>query len=290
MRTACRILIAIALGHVATAAAQQQPVFRGGTDVVALDVTVQDGKNPVIGLGPRDFDVRDNGVPQVVTDVSYGRLPIDLRLVFDTSGSISDGQLQDYLHAMTEVTGALQPDDRCDIFAFSARMIDVAALQHPPVKIDLRRVEPNATSFFDMVSLSLITMPTPERRQLTIVMTDAADNASFFDESTLVDIAKRTDAVVYGVMPTIRTRGSVVLAERRMTAQLGPLTSATGGRVVPSTNGLAAALLTALDEFRRSYVVVYTATGVTRAGWHDLKVTIPKSPRYTIRARQGYMG
>lgn len=291
MTSVHRLLVAIVCAPVWVGLAQQQtPVFHGETDVVALDVTVQDGKNPVLGLGPRDFDVRDNGVAQTVTDVSYGRLPIDLRLVFDTSGSISDTQLQVYLQAMTAVTSALQPDDRCDILAFSARMIDAAALQHPPVKIDLQRAEPNATSFFDMVSLALITAPTFGRRQLTMVMSDGADNASFFDQRTLVDIAKRTDAVVYGILPTNTTRGSAVLAERRMTTQLAPLASATGGRVVASTNGLTAALLTALDEFRKSYVVVYTATGVVRSGWHELKVTVPKSRGYTVRAKQGYMG
>jgi VWFA-related protein len=271
-------------------APQQTPVFHGETDVVALDVTVQDGKNPVLGLGPRDFGVRDNSVPQLVTDVSYGRLPIDLRLVFDTSGSISDAQLQNYLQAMTAVTSALQPDDRCDILSFSARMIDAATLQHSPVTIDLRRAEPNATSFFDMVSLALITAPTPGRRQLTIVMSDAADNASFFDERTLLDVAKRTDAVVYAIAPTNKPRGAAVLAIKTLKDRLETLASTTGGTTIESNRDLSAALLAALDEFRKSYVVVYTATGVARPGWHDLAVTVRGSKKYTVRTRRGYVG
>ncbi|MFI5177594.1 MAG: VWA domain-containing protein [Vicinamibacterales bacterium] len=277
-----RVVLSAAIMLVQT----QAPVFRGGTDVVALDVTVQDGKNPVLGLKAADFDVRDNGVAQVVTDVTYARLPIDLRLIFDTSGSISPALLADYLRAMTQVTGALQPDDRCDIVAFSARVIEAAALQNPPVTIDLHRAEPNATSFFDAVSLSLITSPAPGRRQLTIVMSDADDNASFFDDAMLTDIAKRTDAVVYAITP-MKFRVMPDL-ERRLKARVNTLASLTGGRVIAADRDVAPAFLNALEEFRKSYVVSYTATGVAREGWHGVTVAVRGSKSYTVRARQGY--
>ena len=195
------LLVLVALAPTAWLAAEQGQVFRGGTDVVTIDVNVQDGKRPIAGLTAADFDVRDNGVRQVVTDVTYARVPIDLRLVFDTSGSISDDQLKAYLKTMVEVTGSLQPSDRCDIVSFAARIVDAASLQSPPIKIDLQRAEPNATSFYDAVSLSLITAAVPGRRQLTIVLSDADDNSSFFDQGTLIDTGRRTDAVVYAVLP-----------------------------------------------------------------------------------------
>ncbi|HUL71808.1 MAG TPA: VWA domain-containing protein [Vicinamibacterales bacterium] len=286
-----RVLVGMLIGPMAIVLAQQQaPVFRGGTDVVALDVTVQDGRTPVLGLKPSDFEVRDNGVPQVVTDVTYGRLPIDLRLVFDTSGSISEDQLQGYLRAMTQVAGALQSDDRCDIIAFSARVVEVAAQQHPPVKIDLHRAEPNATSFFDAVSLALITAPVPGRRQLTIVMSDGIDNASLFDQGMLADMAKRTDAVVYAISPAAQMPRPTVEKEKMTKDRLGLLASTTGGRIITADRDVAPAFLNALDEFRRSYVVVYTATGVKREGWHHVAIAVRGSTKYTVRARQGYMG
>ena len=179
----------------------QAPVFRGRTDLVTVGVNVQRGGKPVAGLTADDFEVYDNGVRQTISDLSYSRMPIDLRLVFDTSGSIDDTELRTYIRAMRQIALSLQPQDRCDIVTFSGRIVEAAALQAPPIKIDARRVHPDATSFFDAVSLALVTPPVFGRRQLTVVMSDADDNASFFDEAALTEIARRTDAVVYAVRP-----------------------------------------------------------------------------------------
>ena len=145
-----RLLLAVMLAVPLVALAEPQGqnlVFRGGTDLVTVDVNVNSGKKPVTGLRPEDFEVYDSGVRQVVTDVTYGRLPIDLRLVFDTSGSIDDVELQTYVRAMKQIAQSLQPQDRCDIVTFSRRIVEAAALQPPPVKIDARRVAGNTTSF-----------------------------------------------------------------------------------------------------------------------------------------------
>ena len=44
------------------------------------------------------------------------------------------------------------------------------------------------------------------------------------------------------------------------------------------------------DDFRTSYVLRYTPTGVEPGRWHDLKVELPNQRGVTIRARQGYHG
>jgi len=285
------LLLVLAVAPTAWLAAQGQPqVFRGGTDVVTVDVTVQDGKKPIASLTAADFEVRDNGVRQAVTQVTYARVPIDVRLVFDTSGSISDAQLKGYLKTMVDVTGSLQPDDRCDIVSFAARIVDAASLQSPPIKIDLHRAEPNATSFYDAVSLSLITAPVAGRRQLTIVLTDADDNSSFFDQTTLIDTGRRTDAVVYAVLPDTAGMRHNTVRDKMLQDRLSALTTLTGGRLMPADRDVTAAFLNAIEDFRKSYVLVYTATNVAHGGWHELKITVPKSPGYSVRAKQGYMG
>ena len=63
----------------------QSPVFSTKVEVVRVDALVTDGARPVLGLGPADFEVLDNGVPQAVEFVSYDQIPLNVVLAFDIS-------------------------------------------------------------------------------------------------------------------------------------------------------------------------------------------------------------
>jgi VWFA-related protein len=280
-------LVPIALAAVLWAAPQQAPPpFRAATHAVALDVAVFSGDRAVASLGADDFEVYDNGVRQTVTSVDRNVLPINLRLVFDTSGSISAADLEKHRRAMTMVASALRPDDRCEIVTFSGRIADAAAEQRPPVAITLRRGDAAGTSFFDAVSLAMITTPRTDRRQITIVLSDAHDNVSFFDEITMLEAARRTDAVVYAIMP-IESAAGVKLQPR-----LDALTLLTGGRVFQASrpDRIGHLMIDAIEEFRQGYVVRYTVNGVPVPGWHQITVRLRGNPPYSVRAREGYFG
>jgi VWFA-related protein len=264
-----------------------RPAFRAGTHAVAVDVAVFDGDRVVTSLGPSDFEILDNGVRQTISAVDSNLLPIDLRLVFDTSGSIRATDLEKYRRAMARVTAVLRPDDRCEIFTFSKHIADAARRQHPPVKITVQRPGADGTAFFDAVSLAMITIPALDRRHITIVLSDAEDNASFFDEETLVSAARRTDAVVYTILPP-----GVAPGDTPATARLKMLSLMTGGRLVRAQQDreMGNFIIDALEEFRQSYVVRYTLNGVPPEGWHRLTVNVRGSKNYTLRARDGYFG
>ena len=76
-------------------AAQQAPqvTFRSNADVVAVDVAVHDANKAVNALAIPDFELRDNGVVQTIASVTFGTLPIDVRLLVDLSSSIQRDQL-----------------------------------------------------------------------------------------------------------------------------------------------------------------------------------------------------
>ena len=279
------LLLVLATGTVGLLAQEAKPpVFRTTTDSVAVDVLVLDDGRPITALTADDFDVRDNGVRQKVTNVRANTLPLDLRLLFDTSGSITPEELERYRRAMNRVAEALRPDDRVEILTFSGRISEVVPLQHPPIRIITERHDRDGTSFFDAVSLSMVTRPQLERRQITIVLTDAQDNDSFFDKDTLYESARRTNAVVYGVLPT-------GLAEdvSRFAARLEMVSRVTGGRLVRSKwdAKMGDVIIKTLEEFRRGYVLNYTLEGVPLAGWHKLSVSVTRG-RYNVRAREGY--
>lgn len=263
-----------------------RPTFHGGTDAVPVPVAVFDGDRVVTNLTIHDFELRDNGVRQELTSADFNMLPVDLRLVFDTSGSISEDDLARYRRTMQQVASALEPHDRCEIIAFNARVAEAAARQSPPITIDLKRAGPDGTAFFDAVSLALVTVPTPDRRQITIVLSDALDNSSFFDEGALLDIARRTDAVVYTVLP-----GDPKLAHAVSSRRLEVLSRLTGGRMLRTPEQTVGSVMNdAIREFRHSYILRYELDGVKIDGWHKLEVRVRGANSYRIRAREGYFG
>ncbi len=67
---------------------------------------------------------------------------------------------------------------------------------------------------------------------------------------------------------------------------------ATGGGLY-QTEGLAEPTLfntfeKAFENFRQSYILRYSPRGVTRPGWHDITVTVPRDKSVQIKARSGY--
>ena len=112
-----------------------------------------------------------------------------------------------------------------------------------------------------------------------IVFSDGLDTASWLTADAVVDVAKRSDVVVYAV--------SVRSAQKP--DFLRDLTSTTGGRLleVEKTTNLDAIFLGVLEEFRRRYLVSYTPRGVAPTGWHRLEVRVKRNA--TVKARPGYL-
>ena len=260
----------------------QVPTFRAGGHGVTVPVAVFDRDRIVRNLTLQDFQIRDNGVEQVITSADLYALPIDLRLVFDISGSISESDLAHFLRTMRQVTDTLEPQDRCEIITFDSRIADAASLQHPPIKIALQRGGLDGPAFFDAVAVAMITTPTPGRRQITIVLSDAMDNTSLLDEKAMLEAARHTDAVVYTILP-----GDPNSSRPVSVARLQALALLTGGRLVLThESAVASAVIDAISEFRQGYVLRYVLTGVPIPGWHKLDVRVKGG--YRVRARQGY--
>jgi hypothetical protein len=303
-----RLLVAssLAASAIAVSAAPQQTVFRGTVDSVELDVAVMSGKKAVVGLTAADFEIRDNNVTQTILDVSREAQPVDVTLLIDISGSVTDRLLNAILRAAERVRKDLRKDDRLSLVSFNQRVREHLALK-PAGSVGRITVDKPAgmTAMYDAIAVSLATPPPLQRRQMVLLFTDGLDTMSFLDEEAVLDVAGRSRAAVFVVAAGIETR--------LPSAFFSKLTEATGGivQVVPflpvnivviqpgimgnvttsDADLLDAPFLRALEEFRTSYVLRYTLQGVKRAGWHDLSVKVVKpGTNYTVRARRGYIG
>jgi hypothetical protein len=133
------------------------------------------------------------------------------------------------------------------------------------------------------------------------------------DAATALAVARRTDAVVNIVLPAtddaadLEAHARLLSAPRgapatpvdlgavprrldgRVEAELAAIAAVTGGRVLEAAGGtMARAFRQALDEFRASYVLHYTPSGVALDGWHELVVRVNRAGNFDVRARRGY--
>jgi Mg-chelatase subunit ChlD len=85
---------------------------------IRVDVLVTEGGRLVRGLNAHDFDVRDDGVRQTVSQVELEQIPLNLILVFDTSGSVAGDRLRALLEAGKALLDGLRERDRVALLSF----------------------------------------------------------------------------------------------------------------------------------------------------------------------------
>jgi len=260
----------------------QTPIFSTKVEVVRVDALVTDGGRPVLGLGPADFEVLDNGVPQTVEFVSYDQVPLNVVLAFDMSDSVAGERLEHLRSAGAAVLAGLKRNDQSALVTFNNQVMLGAALTSDtePLREAIDHVVGEGdTSLVDGVFAGITVGESDAGRALLIVFSDGLDTLSWLSPAAVLDTAKRSDVVAYAV--------SVGKVKAEF---LRDLTSFSGGRLfeLEKTANLSATFVSILEEFRQRYLVSYTPRGVSREGWHRLEVRL-KGKRATIKARPGYL-
>src|SRR5205823_14941473 len=110
----------------------QQPVFRGGGEVVRVFVTVTDRDGRLVTtLGQGDFDVRDEGKPQPITLFDNTPKPIRLIVMLDVSGSM-EGNLPLLRAGGAQLFARLLTDDVARVGAFGHEVPISPVFTHNP--------------------------------------------------------------------------------------------------------------------------------------------------------------
>ncbi len=269
----------------ALAPSAQVPTFETTVEVVKVSVLVKKGDGPILGLQAQDFEVRDNGVVQEVERVLHEELPLTVILAFDVSGSVYGDELVELKRASHAVLDGLLPGDRATLISFA----DGLSLMSPPTTdFALLRARIDAltagggTSLVDGTFAALALGDAASGRVLAVIFTDGEETASWLLESYVLDAARRTEVVVYGVQAGWEEEVDVEFLDR--------VGSTTGGRLlnVGSSDRLRQAFLEILQEFRTRYVLSYTPRGVARPGWHRLDIRV-KGRSAKVVARKGYL-
>src|SRR6188508_2007136 len=195
------VSIAVLMGS-AVAPSAQQPTFSAKRESVRVDVLVTDRGKVVTGLGARDFEVRDNGVPQAIDLVSFQQSSLNVFLALDTSASVSGERLTDLQTAGHALLDRLAQDDRSALLTFShmVRLREGLTGATARVRQALTGVQPlGDTALVDGAYTAIMLDPLDGGRNLLLVFSDGLDTASWLTPERVLDSAKRSDFVVYGV-------------------------------------------------------------------------------------------
>lgn len=288
-RAAACVVVAACLSG--TVLGGQLPTFRSSLELVRVDVSVTRAGQPVLALGPGDFEIRDNGVRQSVQQVLVEHVPLDLTLVLDISSSVEGEKLRRLVDAARQLVEGLSADDRVALVAFSHQVSlrQSLAAGVEAVMGDLSAMRASgATALNDAIFTALVQRELNLHRAVTVVFSDGVDNASWLSERQVVDLAVRGDEVVH-VVAESPYAGASGERSRPRRPLFDDLTRATAGHLwwVSDPSSLASAFVEILRDIRSRYLLVYEPRNTPGAGWHTLDVRLTRG-RGEVTARPGY--
>lgn len=273
----------------------QQPAFRTQTVDVTVNVSVQRGNVPVAGLTSADFEVTDNGIPQRITDTSIASVPVDTTIVLDTSGS-AERMLPHLNNEARRLVRELAPPERFRLLTIGSYAEEIASMR----PVDGAGTLPGltltgASSIYDTLAAAMMARVELGRRHLVVLLTDGRETMSSLNAPDLLQVARRSEALVHILL---LSPASTAAGSRRVWIPyyefdekiLREVARTTGGELHdlrPDFSG-SRQFRSVMQEFRRSYTLRYTATGVSSSGWHEIAVRVRGGGNYRIRARRGY--
>jgi Ca-activated chloride channel homolog len=282
------------------ASAAQRPTFRGGVDLVPLNVTATDGSRRYLtDLEPQDFQIFEDGRQQHVTFFQKTGLPLALALLLDTSASM-DQSLPIAQEAAVGFVRALAPADTASIIDFDTRVEvrqDFSGDRNALEQAIRQTAAGGSTSLYNAVYIALKELgktvrqellAEPRRRAL-VVLSDGEDTTSLVSFDEVLDLAARSDTTIYA----IGLLGPETSAATRSNAArfvLGRLTQQTGGRAffpvdAKDLNGIYGEITAELSS---QYSLAYESDNLRTDGqFRRIAVRIER-PGVVARARPGY--
>ncbi len=183
-------------------------VFRSGSALVSLNVTVQDtSAKYVSGLQPADFAVYEDGVRQDVRFFESNAVPVDLIVLIDTSSSMIDKI--DIVHdAASGFLKTLRQGDRGAVvgFADSVSILQPLTPDHTLLEQAVRgTVAGGSTAMNNALYVSLkqfgvaARQEGSPRRQAIVVLSDGEDTSSLVSVDDVLSLARRMGVNIYTV-------------------------------------------------------------------------------------------
>jgi VWFA-related protein len=290
-----RRFLLVALAGVLTAKAAAQPTFKGGVNLVTIPavVTAKDG-NRIGDLGPADFRLWEDGVPQEVAVVNHDPRPLSVCILLDSSPSMAGRETQ-AIRAINTMLAKLRDDDEVALLMFSSKVRVALPWTHAR---DTRTFSWSGwrlslgTALLDAMkeALALVdraTNPLP----VVVIVSDGGEMSSGMRLASLVSTRRQSETLVYALR-TERPPSKTATPLTQMFAVdfLPDLVGDSGGRVYRATDPPSAeiAALALLDELHSQYTVGFTPKKAWDGKYRRIAIETT-NPALSVRHRSGYL-
>jgi len=284
-------------------APQAAPVFRSGASLVALNVTVTDGKRLVGGLTATDFSIYEDGVLQPLQFFEARNIPIDLIILLDTSASMAD-KMTTVHEAAGGFLKTLRNEDRGAVVTFGDNVNIVQALTGDRGLLDqaVNQAQAHGSTalnnalYVAMKQFARAAQQSGEvRRQAIAVLSDGEDTSSVIGFDDVLGMAPKSGINIYTICLQNKYSLARVDSQRKYFSEsdysMKTLAQETGAQSffpqsIQELKGIYAAIS---DELEKQYSIGYSPTNWHQDGrFRRIVVKVNEHPELRPRARLGY--
>ena len=271
-------------------------ILHANVDEVLLNCVVLDAKGgPVMDLNRDNFRVWEDGVPQRVNAAQLLDVPVSMGILIDNSGSMRDKRTA-VNDAAYRLLNASNPQDEAFVVNFSDHAYLDQRLTTDRIVLNRgisRSDSAGTTALYDAVAASAdeLAKHGKNRKQVLLIITDGADNASRLD---LKEAIRRVQGLGG---PVVYTIGLLYDADRneldRARNDLETLSQETGGvayfpRSLQDVYSIAADVA---RDIRQQYVVDYHSNRpFSLGGYRTVRAEAidPGRGKLSVRTKRGY--
>ena len=290
MRVLVAALVVLAVGG--APGAQQQPVFRGGNDVVPVLATVLDSNGRLVpDLEKEDFTILDNGKPQEIIFFQNDVQPFTAVVTMDFSFSMTRN-LELLKNAAEQFILRLLPDDKAQVGAFSDK-IDFSPGHFTSDRDDLILALKdlqygNPTRLYDALDASIDLLDEASGRKVVVVFTDGDDTASRRNFNDVLQKAREKEVMIYAIGLQSDFFNGQRMQRSRPTTALRKLADETGGGYfeLKRTSELAPTFTRVAQELHALYALGFTPQTIDGK---EHRVELKVKSGMTARARRSYI-
>ncbi len=275
------------------ARSQQQPMFRSGTELVDLFVTVtNDDGRLVPNLTREDFEVYDNDDLQELVVFENSVRPITVVVMLDTSASmdLNRGRL---MAGAEQFLIRMLPDDRGKVGSFNDK-VEIEPLAFTGDRDELISWLPNldfgnSTRVYDAAAASLNALSDINGRRVVLLFTDGDDTDSNAGSNDILNQAIADEVMIYSIGFESNYFNGARYVQTRPDRNLRRFAEETGGGYFELTEAdeLGTTFTRVAQELHSQYVIGFTPSEPD-GKLHNLEVRL-KKPGMTARARRSYI-